>query len=82
VVGEVGEGIGAQRKSGEKWLAKGKRKTPGDEGMPNGPSIFAYLVFGPGGTIAEGITRRIMLIAWRDPGAKLVVHGEGAKEEA
>jgi hypothetical protein len=30
-----------------------------DEGMLNGPSIFAYLVFGPGGTTAEGITRPI-----------------------
>jgi hypothetical protein len=30
-----------------------------DEGMPNGPSIFAYLVFGPGGTTAKGITRPI-----------------------
>jgi histone deacetylase 1/2 len=31
----------------------------GDEGMLNGPSIFTYLVFGPGGTTAEGITRPI-----------------------
>jgi hypothetical protein len=28
-----------------------------DEGMPNGPSIYAYLVFGPGGTSVEGIAR-------------------------
>jgi hypothetical protein len=28
-----------------------------DEGMPNGPSIFAYLVFSPGGTSVEGIAR-------------------------
>jgi hypothetical protein len=53
-----------------------------DKGMPNGPLIFAYLVFGPGGTTTEGITRPIMLIACRDPGAKLVVQGEDAKEEA
>jgi hypothetical protein len=30
-----------------------------DEGMPNGPSIFAYLVFGLGGTAVEGITRPV-----------------------
>jgi hypothetical protein len=34
-----------------------------DEGMPNRPSIFAYLVFGPGRTTSEGITRPITLIA-------------------
>jgi hypothetical protein len=34
-----------------------------DEGMPNRPSIYAYLVFGPGGTSAAGITRPITLIA-------------------
>jgi hypothetical protein len=28
-----------------------------DEGMPNGPSIFAYLVFGPGGITVEEIAR-------------------------
>jgi hypothetical protein len=53
-----------------------------DEGMSNRPLIFAYLVFGPGGTIAEGITRPITLIAWRSPGAKLVVQGEDSKGEA
>jgi hypothetical protein len=44
-----------------------------DEGMPNGPSIFAYLVFGPRGTSAEGIARPMKLIVWRDPGARLGV---------
>jgi hypothetical protein len=53
-----------------------------DEGIPNRPSIFAYLVFSPGETSVEGITRPITLIAWRGPGAKLVVHGEYSKEEA
>jgi hypothetical protein len=53
-----------------------------DEGMPNRPSIFAYLVFGRGGTSAEGISRPITLIAWRGPGAKLAVQGEDSKEEA
>jgi hypothetical protein len=53
-----------------------------DKGIPNRPSIFAYLVFGPGGTTTEGITRPITLITWHDPGAKLVVQGEDSKEEA
>jgi hypothetical protein len=53
-----------------------------DEGMPNGPSIFAYLVFGPGRVTAEGITRLINLIAWRGPGARLVVQDEDSKLEA
>jgi hypothetical protein len=30
-----------------------------DEGMPNGPSIFAYLVFGSGRAFVEEITRPI-----------------------
>jgi hypothetical protein len=34
-----------------------------DKGMTNGPSIFAYLVFGPGGTSTEGITRPTKIIA-------------------
>jgi hypothetical protein len=33
-----------------------------DEGMPNRLSIFAYLVFGTGGTSAEGIARPMKLI--------------------
>jgi hypothetical protein len=39
-----------------------------DEGMPNRPSIFAYLVFGPGGITVEGITRPMKVLAWRGPG--------------
>jgi hypothetical protein len=50
-----------------------------DEGMKNGPSIFAYLVFGPGRTSTEGTTRRTKITAWRGPGAKLGVQGEGSK---
>jgi hypothetical protein len=53
-----------------------------NEGMPNRPSIFAYLVFGPGGTSAVGITWPITLIAWHSPGAKLVMQGEDSKKEA
>jgi hypothetical protein len=52
-----------------------------DEGMPNGPSIFAYLVFDLGGTSTEGITRPMKLIAWCHSGARLAVHGEDLKEE-
>jgi hypothetical protein len=46
---------------------------PVDEGIPNGPSIFAYLVFGPGETYVEGIARPMKLIVWRGPGATLGV---------
>jgi hypothetical protein len=46
---------------------------PVDEGMPNGPSIFAYLVFAPGGTSAEGIAMPIKVIVWRGPGVRLGV---------
>jgi hypothetical protein len=45
-----------------------------DEGMPDGPSIFAYLVFGLGGTSVEGIARPMRPIVWRGPGARLGVH--------
>jgi hypothetical protein len=34
-----------------------------DKGMPNRPSIFAYLVFGPGGITVEGITRPMKISA-------------------
>jgi hypothetical protein len=34
-----------------------------DEGMANGPSIFTYLVFSPGGTSPEEITRPTEIIA-------------------
>jgi hypothetical protein len=50
--------------------------------MTNGPSIFAYLVFGPGRTSNEGITRPTKITAWRGLGARLAVQGEDSKEEA
>jgi hypothetical protein len=34
-----------------------------DEGMTDGPSIFAYLVFGPGGVSVEGIARPMKIVA-------------------
>jgi hypothetical protein len=52
-----------------------------DEGVTNGPSIFAYLVFGPGGTSTEGITRPMEITVWRGPGARLAVQDEDLKEE-
>jgi hypothetical protein len=53
-----------------------------DEGMTNGPSIFTYLVFGPGGTSTEGITRPMKITASRGLGARFAVQGEDSKEEA
>jgi hypothetical protein len=44
-----------------------------DEGMTNRPSIFAYLVFGPGKIIVEGVARPIRIVAGRGPGATLGV---------
>jgi hypothetical protein len=41
--------------------------------MPNRPSIFAYLVFGPGGITVEGIARPIKTTAGRGPEATLGV---------
>jgi hypothetical protein len=40
-----------------------KKKKALDEGMTNRPSIFAYLVFGPGGITVEGIARPIKIAA-------------------
>jgi hypothetical protein len=48
----------------------------GDEGMTDGPSIFAYLVFGPGGVPVEGIARPMKIAAWRGPGATLGVQAK------
>jgi hypothetical protein len=50
--------------------------------MTNGPSIFAYLVFGLGGTSTEGITRPTRITAWHGPGERLAVQGKDSKEEA
>jgi hypothetical protein len=44
-----------------------------DEGMTNRPSIFAYLVFSPGGIIVEGVARPIRIAAGCGPGAILGV---------
>jgi hypothetical protein len=41
--------------------------------MTNRPSIFAYLVFGPGGITAEKIARPTKIAAWRGLEAKLGV---------
>jgi hypothetical protein len=44
-----------------------------DEGMTNRPSIFAYLVFGPGKITVEGLVRPIRTAAGRGPGVTLGV---------
>jgi hypothetical protein len=59
-----------------------KERSPVDEGMTNGPSIFAYLVFGPGRISTEGMTRPMKVTAWRGPVARLIVQDEDSKEEA
>jgi hypothetical protein len=41
--------------------------------MTNRPSIFTYLVFGPGGITVEGIARPMKIAAWRGPGVELGV---------
>jgi hypothetical protein len=53
-----------------------------DEGMTNRPSIFAYLVFGPGGITVEGIARPMKIAAWRGPGAKLRVQAKIRRVQA
>jgi hypothetical protein len=39
--------------------------------MTNRPSIFAYLVFGPGGITVEGVARPIKMAAGHGPGMTL-----------
>jgi hypothetical protein len=52
-----------------------------DEGMPNRPSIFAYLVFGPGEITVEGIARPMKITVWRSPGIQLSVQDKDLKKE-
>jgi hypothetical protein len=44
-----------------------------DEGMTNGPPIFAYLVFGPGRVSLERLLRPMRVAFQHGPGAKLGV---------
>jgi hypothetical protein len=44
--------------------------------MTNRPSIFAYLVFGPGGITVERIARPTKIAAWRGLEAKLGVQAD------
>jgi hypothetical protein len=53
-----------------------------DEGMTNRPSIFAYLVFGPGGITVEEIARPMKIVAWRGPGAELGVQAKIRRVQA
>jgi hypothetical protein len=50
--------------------------------MTNRPSIFAYLVFGPGGISVEGIARSMKIVAWRGPGAILGVQAKIRRVQA
>jgi hypothetical protein len=53
-----------------------KSLTGVDEEMTNRPSIFAYLVFGPGGISVEGIARPMKVAAWHGLGAILRVQAK------
>jgi hypothetical protein len=53
-----------------------------DEGIKNRPSIFAYLVFGPGGISVEGIARPMKIAAWCGPGAILDVQAKIRRVQA
>jgi hypothetical protein len=44
-----------------------------DEGMTNRPSIFAYLVFGPGEVVVGGAARPVRAMIGRSTGAVLGV---------
>jgi hypothetical protein len=44
-----------------------------DEGMTNRPSIFAYLVFGPGEVVVKGAARPVRAMIGCGPGAILGV---------
>jgi hypothetical protein len=50
--------------------------------MTNRPSIFAYLVFGPGGIFVEGIARPMKIAAWHGPGAILGVQANIRRVQA
>jgi hypothetical protein len=50
--------------------------------MTNRPSIFAYLVFGPGGITVEGIARPMKIAAWRGLGAILGVQAKIRRVQA
>jgi hypothetical protein len=50
-----------------------------DEGMTNRPSTFAYLVFGPGGIVVQGVVRPIRTAARRGPRTILGVQARGQR---
>jgi hypothetical protein len=53
-----------------------------DEEMTNRPSIFVYLVFGPGGITVKGTARPMKVSACRGPGTYLGVQDEDSMEKA
>jgi hypothetical protein len=59
--------------------AGGQLTKSGDEGMTNRPSIFSYLVFGPGGITVKGIARPIKTAAWRGSGVVLRVQAKARR---
>jgi hypothetical protein len=52
-----------------------------DEGIPNRPSAFAYLVFGPGGITVERIARPMEITAWRIARIQHGVQDKDSKRE-
>jgi hypothetical protein len=50
--------------------------------MTNRPSIFTYLVFGPGGITVKGIERPMKIAAWRGPGAELGIQAKIQRVQA
>jgi hypothetical protein len=49
--------------------------------MPNRPSAFVYLVFGPEGITVKGIARPMKITAWRSPEIQLGVQDKDSKKE-
>jgi hypothetical protein len=60
-------------KVGSRKSSKIIMRNTADEGITNGPSIFAYLVFGPGEVIVEGAARPIRAVVGCGPGKILGV---------
>jgi hypothetical protein len=58
-LGTFNEDIGNIQQTGNARSRARKRQMTVDEGMTNGPPIFAYLVFGPGRVSLERLLRPI-----------------------
>jgi hypothetical protein len=53
-----------------------------DEGMTDGPSTFAYLVFGPGGVSQERLSRPVKAVFRCGPGVLLGVQAKFRRVQA